>query len=77
MKTDPGPGGPAPAMRTTAASAPKNTKMASATSLLPRVTRADAYEGAGTMSNLVFDESSANSEASHGYAWWFSGDTFD
>lgn len=28
------------------------------------------------MSNLVFDESSANSEASHGYAWWFSGDTF-
>ena len=29
------------------------------------------------MSNLVFDESSANSEASHGYAWWFSGDTFE
>ena len=28
------------------------------------------------MSNLVFDESSANREASHGYAWWFSGDTF-
>ena len=29
------------------------------------------------MSNLVFDESSANREASHGYAWWFSGDTFE
>lgn len=28
------------------------------------------------MSDLVFDESSANREASHGYAWWFSGDTF-
>lgn len=27
------------------------------------------------MSNLVFDESSSNREASHGYAWWFSGDT--
>ena len=26
------------------------------------------------MSNLVFDESSSNREASHGYAWWFSGD---
>ena len=29
------------------------------------------------MSNLVFDESSSNREASHGYAWWFSGDTFE
>ena len=29
------------------------------------------------MSNLVFDESSANREASHGYALWFSGDTFE
>ena len=28
------------------------------------------------MSNLVFDESSSNREASHGYAWWFSGDYF-
>ena len=30
-----------------------------------------------SMSNLVFDESSSNREASHGYAWWFSGDTFE
>ncbi|RSX57816.1 TrkH family potassium uptake protein [Bifidobacterium samirii] len=29
------------------------------------------------MSNLVFDESSSNREASRGYAWWFSGDTFE
>lgn len=29
------------------------------------------------MSNLVFDESSSNRKASHGYAWWFSGDTFE
>ena len=29
------------------------------------------------MSNLVFDESSANRKASHGYAWWFSGDTLE
>lgn len=29
------------------------------------------------MSNLVFDESSSNREASHGYAWWFSGNTFE
>lgn len=29
------------------------------------------------MSNLVFDESSSNREVSHGYAWWFSGDTFE
>ncbi|KAB7790952.1 TrkH family potassium uptake protein [Bifidobacterium leontopitheci] len=29
------------------------------------------------MPNLVFDESSSNRNASHGYAWWFSGDTFE
>lgn len=29
------------------------------------------------MSNLVFDESSSNRESSRGYAWWFSGDTFE
>lgn len=29
------------------------------------------------MSNLVFDESSSNRDASRGYAWWFSGDTFE
>ncbi|MBW3091667.1 potassium transporter Trk [Bifidobacterium sp. 82T10] len=29
------------------------------------------------MANPVFDESSANREASRGYAWWFSGDTFE
>lgn len=28
------------------------------------------------MPTPVFDESSSNSSASHGYAWWFSGDTF-
>ena len=29
------------------------------------------------MANLLFDESASNSDASRGYAWWFSGDTFE
>ena len=29
------------------------------------------------MANLLFDESASNSDASKGYAWWFSGDTFE
>lgn len=29
------------------------------------------------MSNLVFDESSSHRESSRGYAWWFSGETFE
>lgn len=29
------------------------------------------------MANLLFDESASNSDASQGYAWWFSGDTFE
>lgn len=29
------------------------------------------------MANLLFDESTSNSDASKGYAWWFSGDTFE
>lgn len=29
------------------------------------------------MSHLLFDESASNKHASRGYAWWFSGDTFE
>ncbi|KFI60976.1 TrkH family potassium uptake protein [Bifidobacterium cuniculi] len=29
------------------------------------------------MAHLLFDESASNSDASRGYGWWFSGDTFE